>query len=504
MVEKSGPWERAAFAVVILGALLRVIGLGRQSMWYDELYSVLISKNGFADLWGEAAADTTPPLYYVAQSVVIRAFGLSEITMRILPALAGVVTIWLVFAVGKRLFDAKTGFWAAALFATAVLPLRYAQEARAYSFLMMFAALALLALLRLAETPSRFRAIQFGLALSALAYTHVYGVLGAVGIVVGMLSVRSIRVRVRSLGLLAAAGAGLSFIPWGLVILNGQFQTIGHWAEAGSWAIKPPGNLFTEFWIAVGRYAPWPDGPSVTQAFAFAGVVLVGLAVPPPEPAIAMTGEGVKASSDRVHTPGDARLLLVLAAVVPMVIGLLISEYVLPIHNLRNGLVVVPAFYLLAAAGGLRLRRFAGYALVALLLVSAAIGLNGFYSSTSKGHWREAAAYLIDEGAQSQGVIVSSNMVPLDVNMYSIVLGHEEQFPLAELDWTQSGSELDRSIRGALEGKDSVYVVTAFIPLTGEDRTAFDDSMRRMQGWRLEETRNYETVPLVRHWVRTD
>ena len=36
-------WDRWMLAVVALGAVLRLVGIARQSMWYDELFTVFTS-----------------------------------------------------------------------------------------------------------------------------------------------------------------------------------------------------------------------------------------------------------------------------------------------------------------------------------------------------------------------------------------------------------------------------------------------------------------------------
>ncbi|HEY3317555.1 MAG TPA: glycosyltransferase family 39 protein [Coriobacteriia bacterium] len=491
-------WDHGAMVLVVLGAILRFADLGRQSMWYDELFTMLVTTKSLPGLMRIAIEDTTPPFYYILQHFLIRAFGISEVTMRFLPALAGVITIWVVYLLGKRLFSPKVGFWAAGLMTVGALPLRYSQEARAYSFMMLFAALSLLALASLAEKPGVFRAALFGLSLAALAYSHVYGAFGCLAIVLAMLALPSLRRGVGWWGAGAAGLAALSYVPWALIVLT-QIRTVGGWVQGGTWGLRAPASLGDEFARTLANLTPWPTQPAVLPALAFTGLLVAGLLGTASAPQIARHAK--KPSADGSIPERDALWLLGAAAVVPVMTGLLLTRYVVPIHDLRNCLVALPAVYVLVAVGATRLKGQAGTILIAALVAYAVFGLGSYYTSTSKGHWREAVTYLLDRGAQHELVIASSDYVPLDVNMYSVVLGHPKQFPLATVGRDLDGKNLDKALGKALKGRTSVYVVTAFVHRTGVDWTTFDDGMKRA-GWKVAETRNFDFLPLVRHWMR--
>ena len=65
-------WLRGAGPVValtLLGALLRIVGLGEQASWQDEVGTVDVLDHRFVDLLG-AVRDTqnTPPFYYLLTS----------------------------------------------------------------------------------------------------------------------------------------------------------------------------------------------------------------------------------------------------------------------------------------------------------------------------------------------------------------------------------------------------------------------------------------------------
>ena len=65
-------------------------------------------------------------------------FGNSEVVLRFIPALLGVLTIPLIYLVGKEFMDRNVGIIAAAAFAFSPFLIFYSQEARAYSMMLFF------------------------------------------------------------------------------------------------------------------------------------------------------------------------------------------------------------------------------------------------------------------------------------------------------------------------------------------------------------------------------
>ena len=200
-------------------------------------------------------------------------------------------------------------------------------------------------------------------------------------------------------------------------------------------------------------------------------------------------------------TRRDAVILLSVTMLLPIVAGIALSVWVLPIQELRAFLIGLPAAYLLVALGALSLRRWVGYTLLGILVFGVVLGGPVFYADRGKGYYREAVRYLLENNAQSGKVIVSSNFLPLNINIYSVIEGYETQFNLETVKWWYQGEQLDEDLHEVLKNRESVYLVTAFVPFTEGDATAFDDSMSRADGWRLAETRNFNNLPKVQKWV---
>ena len=122
------------FFILILGLVLRLISLN-QSFWLDEATSGLVVRNfSLTEIVTKfSPGDFHPPLYYLILKVWSSFFGTSEIALRFPSIIFGLLTIYLVYLIGKELFNKKAGIIAGILLATSGLHIYYSQEARMYS-----------------------------------------------------------------------------------------------------------------------------------------------------------------------------------------------------------------------------------------------------------------------------------------------------------------------------------------------------------------------------------
>lgn len=135
----------ALTAIVLLGSWLRILDLGAASLWFDEAYSVKFAGMPWSTLW-LSGYDNTPPLYYSFLKLFL-SIDDSEFIIRLPSALAGILTIPLVYWAGRLLGGPWAGLGAALFLALSTAQIEYSQEARAYSLLGTGIALALVGLL---------------------------------------------------------------------------------------------------------------------------------------------------------------------------------------------------------------------------------------------------------------------------------------------------------------------------------------------------------------------
>ncbi|MGO9464503.1 MAG: glycosyltransferase family 39 protein [Isosphaeraceae bacterium] len=182
-------------AIVALGAGLRSFELGRLSFWYDEVVTMRLARAGspgaLVDRLFQIDA-TRAPLHPLLLQAWLEVFRTSEASARSLSVVCGVATIVLVFLIGRIVFDAPTGLWAAWLGALSPILIVYAREARMYAWLVLVTCCAWLALLALLRARSPARTMAYGLSLVALAYSHPLGlVMGATLALAGLIGARA-------------------------------------------------------------------------------------------------------------------------------------------------------------------------------------------------------------------------------------------------------------------------------------------------------------------------
>jgi mannosyltransferase len=165
--------------VLLLATILRIYRLDAQSFWNDEGNSARLAERSIDLILAGAKGDIHPPGYYLALHFWRLVLGQSEAALRSLSVVCSLFTVGVAFALGRRLFQDETaGLLAAAFVAINPFQIYYAQEARMYAMLALWAIASTWALVAWWWDPQRERAGKrmylFAYVLLAVAglYTH--------------------------------------------------------------------------------------------------------------------------------------------------------------------------------------------------------------------------------------------------------------------------------------------------------------------------------------------
>ncbi|MBK9125193.1 MAG: glycosyltransferase family 39 protein [Chloroflexi bacterium] len=161
-----------AVGLILLAAGVRFSELGAQSLWNDEGNSYGQSLRSPADIAINAAADIHPPGYYWLLAGWRVLTGDSEFALRSLSALASVLSTVMAYALGKRLYGDTAGLAALAVVAVNTFSITYAQEARMYALLALFAAASTWALIDVLTAPRWRGAVALALTTAGGLYTN--------------------------------------------------------------------------------------------------------------------------------------------------------------------------------------------------------------------------------------------------------------------------------------------------------------------------------------------
>lgn len=148
-------------AVLLLAAYLRFHNLEAQSFWNDEGNSARIAERPLAAIIEGAAGDIHPPAYYVMLAGWRALAGHSEFALRMLSALAGVLTAAVIYALGAAVFDRMAGVVGALFAAVSPFQVYYGQEARMYALVALLAVLSVWLTVKVLTLPGKMIAGRF-------------------------------------------------------------------------------------------------------------------------------------------------------------------------------------------------------------------------------------------------------------------------------------------------------------------------------------------------------
>ena len=364
--------------ILLLALSLRAYRLDAQSFWNDEGNAARLAERTVPLILAGAGGDIHPPGYYLLLHYWQAAVGLSEFALRYLSVIAGVLTVALTYALGKRLFGPPVGLLAALLGAVSPLAVYYSQEARMYALLAALSAATTALLLRLLDDdrPPSLRAV-------ALAYI-----------------------------LLAAGGLYVHYsFPFVLLVHNALFAL--RWAARR----RPPRPLW--HWAAlqvavVALYLPWlPTAIRSTTGWSTAGrtsallpallnilrVLTVGLTLPPDaaQLPVLLAGLALLVALVRARCPAERFPRLAAALYLLLPVALIFALDLYKPTWLKFLVVVLPPFHLLAASDGGGRPRWPSLLLTAALALAAVPSLRHLYydPAYARDDYRRLAADLL-------------------------------------------------------------------------------------------------------------
>jgi uncharacterized membrane protein len=374
-------------AAILLGTALRIHHLAYESLWTDEIFSLLTTDPAlqFHEFWTRVTADTHPPLYYLILRWWLKAFGQSEAAARAPSALFGSLTIWAaVVSVGSAL-PRISRLGLALLYAVSPGAIWYAQEARSYSLLLMFAAVLTGAGVRFidgaeaAGRPIRLTITVLTVAALLASFTHYFGFLLSVATFSACLAFTWRDREKRALAALGALSVIGCFVPW---------------------ATYHTALIDTE---RVGWVRTFPLGDSVWwfENIAFGGI--------PALAALAMAAGILTAKLGWREMTG-----LSVTSACLVICGVTISLSLMaalrtPVLTGRNLIVLLPAIYLVAAEFVSTLAfacgRLAGLAYLAAQFVLLAQPSFTHFGDHTKEQWRESADFVLHEPGCAAGTL---------------------------------------------------------------------------------------------------
>jgi len=378
--------------LLTLGAAsLRLYHLGLKSFWVDEAFSIALAQFRWADFRHALTnSEANMALYYV----LLRIWSQMSDTpwfVRLLSVLAGVATVPAIYFAGKTLFSRRAGIIAALLLALNGFHIRYSQEARSYSLVVLLVTCSSLFFARNIKSQGREGGVLYVLSSAAALYAHFLAALVLLAQLVSwMLLPRRLRTWNYARNLIAIAGMAFPLLLFIAFRGGSQLDWVSHPTP------KDVYHLFTYF-----------SGGGVR-------FVLFVLAA-----ALASREWWLQWKRHDGYSEKWPFVLVALWLLLPVFVTVLVSHWK-PVFFARFLLVCLPASLLLFGQG-LALIRSNWLRFAALLTVVCAslVALRSFYRQPGEGDWKGAISYLA-QNARSGDVLIFANpycRFPFDYNL---------------------------------------------------------------------------------------
>ncbi len=221
--------------LVIVAAWLRLPTLLHAGLWRDEAFVYFdVAAPSFAEFLRRVSeTEYHPPLYFLLALGWTRVFGTGEPAMTVLPYLCSIVTVCVLFRLGKAGSSNRYGLASAAAFAVSPLAVELSTSYLYPFATLIFSALALCVVeaRRLGATPRSLAAVTVFAALAV--YTHYIALFFVPALVVWVLLAG--KFARASVAIAAALLLGMTtFLAWAPVFLHQHHVGLPYWHAASS------------------------------------------------------------------------------------------------------------------------------------------------------------------------------------------------------------------------------------------------------------------------------
>ncbi len=410
------------FLILLLALVLRLVHIN-QSLWLDEAIGAIAVRDYTYSgiVFDFLQADNHPPLYYLALKFWTSMFGYSEIALRSLSVLFGLLTVYLTYLIAKKISENKLFILLATiLVTTAPLHIYYSQEVRMYPMITFLASCLVYIFMQVDINPKKVWAwviFSFFIMLS-LASDYVTIFLFPAFFMYSLLT------RKQTAWYLNLV---LSFIPvilifvWWLPMFLIQIEggsivlaILPSWKDLAGGATLKQAILFWNKFV-LGRISL--ENKTIYYALLIASSIPILISLinalrnnEAPRPAsrdVVSSHTSLREEERSIHprpknmpwssASYDKKLLLLwLWFLVPVILGFL-GSFFIPVFIYFRFIYVLPAFYLLIARGIMEVKKESlRNLLIGAVLIVNFIGILVYYfdSSQLREDWKGAMVYL--------------------------------------------------------------------------------------------------------------
>ena len=395
--------------IILLGLFLRLYQLDIENLWQDEGFTLMevdrpTLKDSFLAVWGPP--EGTPPFYFLLLHLWVRVGGSSDFNLRLPSVIFGVISISLLFLVGKELFGVRTALMSAFIMSISMLQILYSQEARAYSLFVLLTLLSVFFFIKVIKNSKSKYFMGYFISALLLLYTHHFGLF-----IILIQNLIYFALYFQSKGKFYAGSNNLEIKKWvrgnfllgllylpGVILIFSQFQhnqrslqsalidKLGLPAfigQLGIWIFLLPvllllvGMVFYHIKRTKENHIEKITAPKINLHYFFEKIKLNGT------------------------------FFFLLITIFSVVYVYLLPQLVHPFFATRFTVFLYPFFYLLMAYGFTKLNdKKLRQIITIIFLVAAVSSLFFYYGSVKKPQWQEAVSLVEEESQLGELIII--------------------------------------------------------------------------------------------------
>ncbi|MCK4589139.1 MAG: glycosyltransferase family 39 protein [Nanoarchaeota archaeon] len=373
--------------IILVGGFLRFYQLDNESLWQDEGFTLIeVDQPSFKQTFNAIIGppEGTPPLYFIILHFWTRIFGTSEFSLRFPSAIFGMVSILLIFLIGKEIFNKKTGLISALIMSVSTIQILYSQDARAYSLFVMLTLISFLFYIKTLKSSSNKNLFFYLISTLFLLYTHHFAlfVLFAQNIIFFLFH-KEFYLKTKK-WLISLLVLGVLYVP-GILIVLSQFQ---HNQKSLQSALS--GKLGLPLVISqlgILNFL-WP----VLIIFF---IVLV----------IYYFKTNLINLIKKIRF--NENIFFITISIFTLSYILILPKLIHPFFVTRFTVFTYPFFYLLFAEGFNKMRKIKLKKTISVLfLVLVILSLFTYYSTPKKEQWKEAVSFIEDKSQPNEMIII--------------------------------------------------------------------------------------------------
>ncbi|MFH0702033.1 MAG: glycosyltransferase family 39 protein [bacterium] len=380
---------------VLIGIFIRFYGLDIQSLWLDEIYSTVASSSSSISKmfinW--ILTDVHPPLYQLFIYYWIKIFGNSEIAVRLPSAIAGTLSIFLMYFLSKRVFNKYIATSATILISFSYTAIWYSQEARSYGFLLLFSTVLTLLWLDILKEIAELKAnklIIYTFVSIITAYLHYFGAVLVFFQIIYLLFITLFWFKKEAIKILISGFIIICvFLAWFSIHFVFIYCTIG----GNFWIKKPDIGFLIQL---INSLTPFDIKLLLIPFFINIKTFWLKLNL---------------LEKIKFLKPNSLFSALIYLTIFPVISLFILSQHT-PILTIRNLIILLPSFYLFIAVFislNPFFNRVKGNIFVFIFALAGLITFLPYHYSPCKSDWRGTSKY-ITENINNNSIIFVDNI----------------------------------------------------------------------------------------------